>query len=760
MLDFLFKKPEIVEDFDLNEIYSKLKEHYNFEAISQERKDYLGGLILKYGYLPYSQEKALRELSPAEVLFGLEIKWQGKGIFKENKFNITSDKISPLKRMGIKNTDWIKKEGHDIKLINLAALGDGNTTEDAGKFIDWLRQLLILPVGNLDLGILNTTIYLIPFHPREFGCAYLPTSSDVSENLEDKSLSVELGLNAKSQVKLFIKLAQLAGHPVIYDVLPQTGRFAKIVLAKPYIARWFDINELLEKIENCIDTIAQKLEEKFDKEDIEIVKDIFKQTLRSGGGDLSEYYQRIFDAFFEELSLLKKDFSNQMLEQKNQEKIVQKVKEIIAEIENVKSNKELEEYNITKQGEITQKLISKGLWPAPGGAWCSAGVPVFDKMSECGSYPMFTHYDFEGNDVTPFANLDCQTPYFFTFLENGKYNDKVVKFFVQSLKTIKKEYNFDGFRIDHIDHVIDEVSTKDGLPISYRIPKYVLNLLNTELKKETPYFATLAEYMLWEGFLKEYHEDMNFDLLWGNDIICQSQKTPEKIIEDNQDLANYNTKNFKIENLSVLKTYNNQDGEFRVIDQYPGQLGENGALFKWFKYKFLVGGKYAQRPVMYVDGDESFTKTGIEATIGAEISMQRENNEQFFKKFDAINRFVKSQDIIINGEASIIKQDDDGFVSWIITKDPLKQAILVVANYAYPTEKIIKQNDDGTTSSSLKEGNDIYEKTVFLPSEYAVKTEIYFDGEDMIEKDFETTENELYFDKLEASEFRIFRLKK
>ena len=34
------------------------------------------------------------------------------------------------------------------------------------------------------------------------------------------------------------------------------------------------------------------------------------------------------------------------------------------------------------------------------------------------------------------------------------------------------------------------------------------------------------------------------------------------------------------------------------------------ALLKLFKYKFIVGGNNANRPLMFVDGDESFTKTG------------------------------------------------------------------------------------------------------------------------------------------------------
>lgn len=245
-------------------------------------------------------------------------------------------------------------------------------------------------------------------------------------------------------------------------------------------------------------------------------------------------------------------------------------------------------------------------------------------MSECGGYPIFKHYDYKGEDVTNFANLDCQTPYYFAFLEDGTLNRPVINFFVEYMQKLQEDYNFDGFRVDHIDHIVDKVSEKDGKPISYRAPRTVLNELNTEMKKKIPYFGTLAEYMLWDNYLKEYHEDMNFDILWGNDIICQQSKTPECIVEDNQNLTNYNI-NFKSgEKLSILKTYNNQDGEFREIDQYPGQLTPEGALFKWAKYKLLPGGKYAQRPVLYIDGDESFTKRGIESVIGEEKSMPRE----------------------------------------------------------------------------------------------------------------------------------------
>ncbi len=752
MFNFLFKSKEKKKDIQINEIYSKLKDIYEYDKISEERKNYLAEIIEKHGYLPYPHIKALEELTPAETLFGLEIKWKQEQVYDGKKFVAT--KTSVLARNEIKNADWIKQEGHDIKLINLAALGNGNENESTGKFLDWLKQLLILPCGNKSLNIFSTTIYLIPFHKREFGCAYLPSSTEVSLLLEDIKLKELLGLGAKEQVQVFITLAQLAGHPVIYDILPQTGRFSKVVLAHPEIARWFDINSFIKKVENCIELVAKELERKYDKEDVEIVKNIYKQN---GKGSLSEDYQKIYDEFEKELLELKKTNSREMLKKENQIKLQKRVKEIVEKVQDKKSKRNLTEDDITNQGEIVLKLINEGLWSAPGGAWCSAGVPVFDRMSDCGSYPLFKHYDYKDKDVTDFANLDCQTPFYFVFLENGNYNKPVIDFFIKSMQKLQYDYNFDGFRVDHVDHIVDDVSQKNGIPISYRAPAKVLYELNSTLKEKIPYFATLAEYMLGEMFLSEYH-DMKFDILWGNDILSQSEKTPEKIIEDNQELAIYNSNNHKIENLSILKSYNNQDGEFRAIDQYPGQLGEGGAIFKWFKYKFLPGGKYAQRPVLYVDGDETFTKTGIEKTIGNEISMYREKNYDFFAKFDAINRFSKSQELLIEGEAQIIEQKD-GFVSWLVSKEPLKNAFLIAANYMPPTEKMICDKD-GCRIEEIIEGAEILNISVNIPGDFVVSSEFIFNGIDFTETKINITDKTLIFEKLQPGEFKIYLLSK
>ena len=60
------------------------------------------------------------------------------------------------KRYGIDNSSWVNKEGHEHKIVNLAALGNGNVSKNAGKFLDWLKMLITLPVGIKERKILST----------------------------------------------------------------------------------------------------------------------------------------------------------------------------------------------------------------------------------------------------------------------------------------------------------------------------------------------------------------------------------------------------------------------------------------------------------------------------------------------------------------------------------------------------------------------------------------------------------------------------
>lgn len=763
MFSFLFEKNKRVEvdpkSKDLTAFLEKLKELYRGNDISEGRKAYLRRVIEKYGYLPYPHIRALEELNAADTFYGLQIKWQLNGVFENGAFKFNKGEISPVTRAGITNSDWLKREQHGIKLINLAALGNGNYSPAPGNFIDWLKQILILPSGNAEKNILATTVYLIPFHPRDFGCAYLPSSSEISDAVKDDYLTGKLGISAQEQVQLFITLTQLAGHPVIYDILPQTSRFSKEVLANPSIVRWMDVSELMMELEVEIESLYYVLEHKYGKDDAKVAVNIAKSILKSGSDDISEHYKPVFDDLLKLLKSKKKQLSEKMTMKQAQIKLVSRVRKIVAQIENVPESKIREESDITKQGLVIGELIKNGLWPVPGGAWCSAGIPVFERMSETGDYPTFTHYDYKGNDVSRYANLDCQSPFYFVYLENGEYNMPVVNYFINKVKNLCKTYHFDGIRVDHIDHVVDEFSQKGDRPISYRAPKFVLAKCNEALKQECKHFATLAEYMLGGNYVEEYHKKMHFDVLWGNDIICQNQKTPYEINKNNKDLKVYNEAPWTRGSVSVLKTYNNQDGEFRDINQYPAQLGENGALFKWFKLHFIPGGKKAQRPIMYVDGDESFTAVGTEACIGAEISLKRAKNYNFYDKFDAISRFAKNNDFLTDGEAQIITQNDNGFVCWTVTKPQSKEILFVAANFFAPTEKIFSQE---TGECTIKEGTSVYDASIDLPREYKEAYEYFYNYEtkNYEERKVDDFKNTLYFDRLEPAEFKFFKLVK
>ena len=243
-----------------------------------------------------------------------------------------------------------------------------------------------------------------------------------------------------------------------------------------------------------------------------------------------------------------------MTKKEQQKKLQKRVKDIVAKIQGVKPNKLNKDTDITKRGEIINALIEEGLWTLPDGAWCSSGIPVFDKMSEGGAYPIFRHYDAKGHDVSKFADSDCQTPFYFVYLENGEYNLPVINFYLKYLQNLQDDYNFDGFRMTHSDFVVDEMSEKDLIPISYRAPRLVLKKANEILKSRIPYFACMAEYRLWGSYFKEYHQDMKFDILWGNDAKTDYEKIPSEVIANNRELQEYNGSIYKNSLLSILKT--------------------------------------------------------------------------------------------------------------------------------------------------------------------------------------------------------------
>ena len=84
----------------------------------------------------------------------------------------------------------------------------------------------------------------------------------------------------------------------------------------------------------------------------------------------------------------------------------------------------------------------------------------------------------------------------------------------------------------------------------------------------------------------------------------------------------------------------------------------------------------------------------------------------------------------------------------------------MVANFNPPTEKLSEETEDGSTQVVIKEGKAVLDKLIEIPKGYKLVSE-YKLPENSIEfdeRELEAIENTLYFEKLEPSEYRIYKL--
>ena len=130
MLSLLQKN--VFTSFDIKELFPRLTQIYGVGEVSEERKKYLDETIDKFGYIPYPHYKAIEELTDGEIIYALIKIFENEGVYKNSKL-INCTNPSVLARRKIKNSDWFKKEGHNIKLLSLSALGNGNVSSKCFK---------------------------------------------------------------------------------------------------------------------------------------------------------------------------------------------------------------------------------------------------------------------------------------------------------------------------------------------------------------------------------------------------------------------------------------------------------------------------------------------------------------------------------------------------------------------------------------------------------------------------------------------------
>ena len=185
--------------------------------------------------------------------------------------------------------------------------------------------------------------------------------------------------------------------------------------------------------------------------------------------------------------------------------------------------------------------------------------------------------------------------------------------------------------------------------------------------------------------------------------------------------------------------------------------------------KFIPGGKFASRPTLLVDGDESFTKVGIERVISKETSMVRNYDWDFFEKFNALDYFAQNDELINKGRAVLHIQESNGFVCWEIVPDSpdkskKQSTYLIVANYFSPHELKEVQDEKGHTEKKNVRGTITRDNIVKLKR--GKKLVSYFDFEldelnkcMFVEKPLETDiTKEITFKELRPGEFKVYKM--
>ena len=733
---------------EINQAYAKVKKFY-LGAAPLPKNDLATEVVEavgKFGYLPIPYDLAKQQLSAHAILAGLEQIWHREGSMADGEF--TTTEVSPLRRLGYSDPAWMTREQHKIESLNLMGLTENKAGKVEGCFANLLVKLLTSPAGTPQEKIAATTFYLLPPYQRDgaFNSAYCPASSSIDPALEDVVLKEQTGLDVEQQLQLFIALANLAGHPVVIDLLPQAGRYSKTVLVAPECFRWFHLPELLPPLKQKAVEVVKRLGSSIKGinpqalplagaallEDIEGAPITYSQenwetSLKSGvrilyheiartvlkaekprpnsaeGLPLLKLQQQIRDQFakldlpqtlgrfslldsqrslflqtfimFCEADCLLEEFrieqTNQQMSEENQARMAVLIRDQIRQSlgRDLASEQELDPRSHL---DLIAILQQNGWWPVEGGSWNSAYHPVFHRLSPnqgSGSYPVNDHYSYKGQLVNAFTgDMDIVAPWYFAFLDKAKRQDnlnhKVIDKYLDYCLSLYKRLRPNGFRIDHLDHSADcpFSLSKDGNPISYRAPLEVFRKISDTIRRQyDATFILFAEYMGWgdathPNLYQAYHEH-GIHLAISTDVVGEFRANAAVIVQEgNEVLSRYNQRATVTPLFSTTRILDNHDRSHPDILPALSNFTPERALLKWVKCLFLPGGRLAQRPVLYLDGNQTHTPNQAFAdTFLKALTLTRNDNWQFFATFDSLLRFSLQDKTLMYGQARLLE---------------------------------------------------------------------------------------------------------
>ena len=98
----------------------------------------------------------------------------------------------------------------------------------------------------------------------------------------------------------------------------------------------------------------------------------------------------------------------------------------------------------------------------------------------------------------------------------------------------------------------------------------------------------------------------------------------------------------------------------------------------------------------------------------------------------------------------------------MISKETVKECLIIVANYLPKNEKVLKQNSDGTMEYTIKNNIAVKNKKIEIPGDFTLSCEFVYepDKKDFVEHYSAPNIKTVEIENLEPSEFRIFKIKR
>lgn len=569
--------------------------------------DYLAQLH-DHGYLAIPPRAAL-ELDDATVA----ALYAALADARLDQASITSPQASKT------DSSWMVQS--DFCFVNVRACGLDR--DRPGSFIDALRLLLALPA---------TAIHLAPFFECVFGNVYAINSlTHINPDCVRQDWQAE-GLDALSQLRLFVDAAHLLGKSVGFDLEPHTAQFSRVVLDTPEYFRWLALAATRDK-------------------------------LRDG---LSQ---------------------DEMLEPAVQEAIVAEVREIASRHCLAAGIKFLEDpANDTRtsrevQDGIVRELIGRGLWTIPSHTWGGVGLPGFIGYNHEGEYPLFEYLDAEGNDQSAHA-FGMLTPFALsrglcvnTAPDEAKPSipwqpglDALAGVFPRILKLA----SFDFIRLDYVDHVFDSVLPgTDALPVSDRLTPAGIRHIITTARKLAPQTGIMAERM---GYDLDRYAHVGCDLILGADILrAIDLEFLLDLIRFQGEIATLNQQGRTP--VSIQYAIDTHDTGHPQIQAIPAKAGREAVLLRMLLARLSSAGK-GRRPMYEVMGNQDMT-FGLYEANNRPISLEWRNDGEFFHSQEAVRRFLKAVEPIL--AVSCIRETQLGpaWLMWCIDRlDGVRQRLV------------------------------------------------------------------------------------